>query len=69
MCSNTLASAWFSVIPRNSVCLLIWLRIKSRMSPVELVSASRSGKGNNVSISGKETEPGPGESLCFKKKP
>lgn len=55
------------MIPRNSVCILVWLRVKSKMSPVESVSASHSGKGKNASVSRKEIEPGSGESLSFKK--
>ena len=37
------------------------------MIPVELVSASKSGKENNISVSVKEMEPGSGESTCFLK--
>lgn len=67
MYRNILASVWVHVIPGDSACLLIWVRTKCSMIPVELVSASQSGKGNNISVSGKEMEPGSGESTCFRK--
>lgn len=67
MYRNIWASVWVHVIPGDSACLLIWVRTKYSMIPVELVSASQSGKGNNISVSGKEMEPGSGESTCFKK--
>lgn len=67
ICRSILASAWVNVIPGHSVCLLVWVRTASSMIPVELLSASQSGKGNALSVSEKEMEPGCGESTCFKK--
>ena len=65
MCRNISASARVTVIPGDWVHLLVWVRTKSSVIPIELVSASKSGKENNISVSVKEMEPGSGQSTCF----